>query len=173
MLHVPNAHFRMGQMKGKKSIFRTIFCLCRFVFFARICCFFRLSTDIQYSCARFMAINIIYTCIKKTNNSISISYINNDSNNNNKIANIFYQLYSIWVDVFALSFFWVWISRFFRSAIPSLSLSLSLIIHLTLSLYQFEDLNSENAFYIAILRRFICAMFSHASSLSLCDLFFN
>lgn len=38
---------------------------------------------------------------EKQNNSIGSSYINNDSNNNNKSVNIFYELYSIWVDVFA------------------------------------------------------------------------
>lgn len=156
-------------------IFRTD--LLFFIFF-----FSCLPTDIHGWYSRFMAVNIIL-CVVYNNNKKrswnSIRNSNNDSNNNNKSANIFYELHFVVVlnDIFAL--FLVWISAFatwtwmWAHAVgKSTSRSSSTF---SISLCVCADINSENAFCIALLWRFVCALilpFCHYT-ISITDLFFN
>lgn len=143
---------------GMRKMFRSIFCLHWFVFVVLFAC--------RQTCsyARFMAVNIIYVLRVKKNKSTSISYINNDSNNNGK-ARIFFTSLGWWFYVFFGRVGSPGTFHAFKSTPSAIFASHSLFS--PFALHQFEDLNSENAFNVAILRRFICDVLSHAPSLSL------
>lgn len=110
---------------------------------------------------------------------MSISYINSDSNNNNKSVNIFILF---WDGICA--FFWCGPPRFFHTCICSRSThrrpSLSFCHYLTLSLYQCKDLNKfqKCTLYCTFTAFCLCVLYSLLLPLchytiSITDLFFN